>query len=95
MKQQKRTIEAPLQATTDAILESLSDGVFTVDPQWLVTTFNKAAERITGVSRKDAIGKRCAEVFRSSLCGAECALKATLKSGRHRNGRLLRKAKLD
>jgi len=87
MKQQKRSIEAPLQATTDAILESLSDGVFTVDPQWLVTTFNKSAERITGVSRKDAIGKRCAEVFRSSLCGAECALKATLKSGRPIIGR--------
>jgi PAS domain S-box-containing protein len=87
MKQQKRIIEAPLQATTDAILESLSDGVFTVDLQWLVTTFNKAAERITGVSRKDAIGKRCAEVFRSSLCGAECALKATLKSGRPIIGR--------
>lgn len=87
MKQQKRKSEVPLQATTDAILESLSDGVFTVDPQWLVTTFNKAAERITGVSRKDAIGKRCAEVFRSSLCGAECALKATLKSGRPIIGR--------
>ena len=87
MKQQKRIIEAPIQATTDAILESLSDGVFTVDPQWLVTTFNKSAERITGVSRKDAIGKRCAEVFRSSLCGAECALKATLKSGRPIIGR--------
>ena len=87
MKHQKRIIEAPLQATTDAILESLSDGVFTVDLQWLVTTFNKSAERITGVSRKDAIGKRCAEVFRSSLCGAECALKATLKSGRPIIGR--------
>jgi PAS domain S-box-containing protein len=87
MKLQKRIIEAPLQATTDAILESLSDGVFTVDPQWLVTTFNKAAERITGVSRKEAIGKRCAEVFRSSLCGAECALKATLKSGKPIIGR--------
>jgi len=87
MKQQKRKSEPPVQATTDAILESLSDGVFTVDPQWLVTTFNRAAERITGVSRKEAIGKRCAEVFRSSLCGAECALKATLKSGKPIIGR--------
>lgn len=87
MKQQKRKSEAPLQATTDAILESLSDGVFTVDQQWLVTTFNRAAERITGVPRKEAIGKRCAEVFRSSLCGAECALKATLKSGKPIIGR--------
>jgi PAS domain S-box-containing protein len=87
MSQQKQNSEQLHQTTTDAILESLSDGVFTVDQHWFVTTFNKAAERITGVSRKEAIGKRCAEVFRSSLCGAECALKATLKSGKPIIGR--------
>jgi PAS domain S-box-containing protein len=67
---------------TDAILESISDGVFTVDKAWRVTSFNRAAEKITGVTRKDAIGRRCDEVFRSSLCGAECALQKTLKTGR-------------
>jgi len=58
-------------------LESISDGVFTVDTQWLVTSFNRAAEEITGVKRSDAIGRRCSEVFRSSLCGADCALAQT------------------
>ena len=58
-------------SATDTILESISDGVFTVDLNWRVTSFNRAAEEITGVSRKEAIGKPCAEVFRSSLCGAE------------------------
>jgi len=87
MSQKKKNSEQLHQTTTDAILESLSDGVFTVDQHWFVTTFNKAAERITGVSRKEAIGKRCAEVFRSSLCGAECALKTTLKSGKPIIGR--------
>ncbi len=67
---------------TDAILESISDGVFTVDGEWRITSFNRAAERITGVSRKAALGQHCADVFRSSLCGAECALQKTLKSGR-------------
>jgi len=66
---------------TDAILESISDGVFTVDLEWRVTSFNRAAEEITGVSRKEAIGRRCSEVFRSSMCGAACALKQTLKTG--------------
>ncbi len=68
---------------TDIILESISDGVFTVDLQWRVSSFNRAAEKITGIPRKEALGKPCAEVFRSSLCGAECALQHTIKSGRH------------
>jgi PAS domain S-box-containing protein len=69
-------------SATDTILESISDGVFTVDLNWRVTSFNRAAEEITGVSRKEAIGKPCAEVFRSSLCGAECAMQRTLQNGR-------------
>jgi len=67
---------------TEVILESISDGVFTVDMQWLVTSFNRAAEEITGVERSDAIGRRCSEVFRSSLCGADCALAQTFATGR-------------
>jgi len=69
-------------APTDAILESISDGVFTVDPEWRITSFNRAAEEITGVSRNEALGKRCSEVFRSSMCEAECALRRTLKTGK-------------
>jgi len=34
---------------TDAILESISDGVFTVDLEWRITSFNRAAEEITGI----------------------------------------------
>ena len=68
--------------TTDAILESISDGVFTVDSDWRITTFNRAAEEITGVPRKEAIGQRCSEVFRSSMCGTDCALRQTLETGK-------------
>lgn len=63
-------------------MESISDGVFTVDPEWRITSFNRAAEEITGVPRKEAIGRRCSEVFRSSMCGAACALQQTLKTGK-------------
>jgi PAS domain S-box-containing protein len=68
-------------AATDAILESISDGVFTVDHEWRITSFNRAAEEITGVSRADALGRCCADVFRSSMCGSDCALRQTLQSG--------------
>ena len=66
---------------TGAILESISDGVFTVDPNWCITSFNRAAEEITGIARRDALGRPCSEVFKSSMCVAECALKRTLTSG--------------
>ncbi|MBN2439094.1 MAG: sigma 54-interacting transcriptional regulator [Deltaproteobacteria bacterium] len=67
---------------TEVILENISDGVFTVDMEWRVTSFNRAAEDITGVERSDAIGRRCSDVFRSSLCGAACALEQTFATGK-------------
>jgi len=72
---------------TKAILESISDGVFTVDRNWQITSFNRAAEEITGISRGEAIGRLCSEVFRSSMCETECALRLTLKTGKEIIGR--------
>lgn len=69
-------------STSESILESISDGVFTVDLDWRITSFNRAAEEITGIDRQEAMGRLCSEVFRSSMCEAECALRSTLKSGR-------------
>jgi PAS domain S-box-containing protein len=68
--------------TTDIILESISDGVFTVDHDWRVTSFNRAAEEFTGIPREEAIGRRCCEVFRASMCETECALRHTMDSGK-------------
>ena len=68
-------------ASTGAILESISDGVFTVDDQWRVTSFNRAAEDITGLSREEALGRLCSEVFKSSMCESGCPLRRTLENG--------------
>lgn len=67
----------PYEAT-QIILESIADGVFTVDLHWRITTFNRAAELITGVTRKEAIGRFCWEVLRSNMCERDCALKRTM-----------------
>ncbi len=69
-------------ASTEAILESISDGVFTVDLEWRITSFNRAAVQITGVPRREALGQRCCDVFRASMCETDCALGRTLKSKR-------------
>jgi PAS domain S-box-containing protein len=82
VKSVKNTENKKLQLPTEAILESISDGVFTVDKDWKVTSFNRAAEEITGVAREEAIGHRCADVLRSSMCGEACPLQQTLESDR-------------
>ena len=66
----------------DGILDSINEGVFTVDLDWRITAFNRAAERITGVSRRDAMGRPCCEVFRASICESTCALRRTLSTGK-------------
>ncbi len=64
------------------ILDSIADGVFTVNKDWVITSFNKAAEAVTGYTEKQAIGKRCHEIFKSSICGEGCAIGQSMKSGK-------------
>ena len=64
-----------------AILDSIADGVFTVDSEWRITSFNHAAEQITQFPRDEAIGKYCYEVFRANICQTECALRRTIATG--------------
>jgi len=56
--------------------------VFTVNDRWEITSFNRAASAITGIAKEDAVGRRCADVFRSSVCEHDCALRRTLESGK-------------
>ena len=64
------------------ILDSINEGVFTVDRDWRITAFNRAAEHITGVSRDQAIGSPCCDVFRANICEKDCALRRTMDSGK-------------
>lgn len=63
------------------ILDSIADGVFTVDRNWRITSFNRAAEEITGWVREDAMGKSCSDIFHSSICGKNCAIAESLYKG--------------
>ena len=74
--------ETTAKSENEIILESISDGVFTVDHNWRIMTFNRAAEEITGTKREEAVGRYCWEVFRSNMCEGDCALKRTMKEGK-------------
>jgi len=66
---------------SNLVLDSIADGVFTVDREWTITSFNKAAEAITGWTADEAVGRSCSEVFRSSTCGRNCAIAESLYRG--------------
>ncbi len=63
------------------ILDSVADGVFTVDRDWRITSFNFSAELITGWNRDSAMGQYCSDVFCSSICGKNCAIAEALYTG--------------
>ena len=65
----------------EAVLASISDGVFTMDLQGRITCFNRAAAVITGFTREEAIGSSCSSIFRSDICPEACALRYTMETG--------------
>jgi PAS domain S-box-containing protein len=64
------------------ILDSIADGVFTVDLEWRIISFNKAAERLTRIPREEAIGQLCHKVLRANICENGCVLRRTITSGK-------------
>ncbi len=82
VKSDKENSPKPLSSDRfEAILGSISDGVFTVDTMGRITCFNRAAETITGFSREEAVGRPCHTIFRSNVCEDTCALRYTLENG--------------
>jgi len=59
MDTQKNAMASTAETQTQIILDSIADGVFTVDSDWKITSFNRAAERITGIKKAEAMGRHC------------------------------------
>ncbi len=74
-------MENKIENQTEIILDSIADGVFTVDPDWKITSFNRSAEKITGIGKKEAVGRHCWEVFRASIYESYCSLRHTVETG--------------
>jgi len=70
--------EAPFRI----ILDSIAEGVFTVDMDFRITSFNRAAEGITGFSREEAIGRLCSRIFHADVCRNGCMLKQAFRMRR-------------
>jgi PAS domain S-box-containing protein len=65
----------------EAVLDSISEGVMTLDREWRILTWNRAAESITGWRKRDVIGRDCSSVFGMSLCRENCPVDKALTCG--------------
>jgi len=67
------------------VVETIAEGVYFIDLEGTITYWNRGAERITGYSRGEAIGRKCSDkLLRHSddkgreLCADGCSMKATM-----------------
>lgn len=74
-----------------AIIDNLYDGIYFVDRDRVVTYWNKGAERITGYSADQAIGRACRDNLLNhvtangiQLCMNNCPLAAVMEDGNER-----------
>jgi len=56
------------------ILHHAPAGIIVVDGKMRITDINPVAEKLTGYSREEALGRTCMEVFRCRFCGSVCPL---------------------
>lgn len=60
-------------ANMTLVLNNLKLGILAHTPDRVITLFNKEAERITGYSKEEVLGKDCHEVFTAPFCAGKCS----------------------
>ena len=65
----------------DEILDSIGEGLLTVDKNFKINFFNRAAEQITGYNREEVLNQYCKYVFKCELCESKCPIGLILESG--------------
>ena len=60
------------------VIDSLPTAVLTVNGDLKISGFNPWAEKITGYSKKEALGKYCGEILKGGMCLANCPLKTAM-----------------
>ncbi len=70
-----------ISSFTRTVLESINEGVITIDLDKKINSFNSAAEAATGFRRQEAIGQFCFDVLRTNICAEMCLMEQCLSDG--------------
>lgn len=65
---------------TDDIIDAIADGLFIVDHDFNVVEINSAALAILDLTREDALGKKCFEIFHASVCETSCVIRQVFEN---------------
>jgi len=63
------------------IFDAISQGIFTIDSEGSITSFNRKAEELTGYSSEEVIGHPCCDIFQADICQDDCTLKHSIRTG--------------
>lgn len=66
---------------TEQVIDSIADGIFTVDRQLIIRSVSPRFERLIGVPARDAVGRDCRDLLRGSKGDTDCPLRWTLNRG--------------
>ncbi|OGU34838.1 MAG: sigma-54-dependent Fis family transcriptional regulator [Ignavibacteria bacterium GWB2_35_6b] len=69
--------------TKQEILDSIAEGLFTIDKEFRINFINSAAEKITGFKKEEVIGQLCRKVFRCEVNEIECPIAKVLESDKN------------
>lgn len=65
----------------EEILNSIAEGVITVDKTFKVNFINRAAEEIMGYKKDEVIGQFCKYILKCDLCQTKCPIGIVLEAG--------------
>jgi PAS domain S-box-containing protein len=65
-----------------AVLDSIAEGVFTVDREGRITSLNRTAERILGCAAEAVIGRPVRDCLPAEICGQDSPIRESLRTGR-------------
>ncbi|MFZ5766703.1 MAG: PAS domain-containing sensor histidine kinase [Thermodesulfobacteriota bacterium] len=68
------------------VLDNVPVAMVTMDADLKITCFNRRAEKLTGYSVAEALGRPCHEILNSSLCGSDCPLQTVQEMGESATG---------
>ena len=76
------TVKEKFREICCKVIESVAEGVIAIDLNNKIQFFNRAAEKITGFDREEALESYCFDILRSNICQRLCVLEETLQANR-------------
>jgi len=68
--------------TIEVVINSMSDGVLTIDKNLKIGVFNDALEKLFGYTQEEALGKTCKDMLCQDLGDKECSFYKVLATGK-------------